>query len=149
MYTASGSLPTSWSVSLAKDGPVTYSTGFQANRVYYAGTAEIDPSGTVANSGESTVTVISPKRHASDSAATAEDIAWYHSATIGARFTLKNNGSVVVDGSGNTTIFEVSSVNKFWVKLYAKLFNKLINTFPKMHSICVSEFKNLIKIFYK
>jgi len=109
MYTASGSLPTSWSVSLAKDGPVTYSTGFQANRVYYAGTAEISASGTVANSGESTVTVISPKRHASDAAATAEDIAWYHSATIGARFMLKNNGSIVTDGSGNNSVFEVSS----------------------------------------
>jgi len=110
MYTASGSLPTSWSVSLAKDGPVTYSTGFQANRVYYAGTAEISASGTVANAGESTVTVTSPKRHASDAAATAEDIAWYHSATIGARFMLKNNGSIVTDGSGNNSVFEVSSV---------------------------------------
>lgn len=116
MYTAAGALPTSWSVSLAKDGPVTYSTGFQANRVYYAGTAELDltydggnGAGVVSNSGATVLKVTSPKRHASDSTATAEDIAWYHSATIGSLFMLKNNGSIVVDGSGNRTVFEVSA----------------------------------------
>lgn len=45
------------------------------------------------------------------------------------------------------SIFEISSVNKFWVKLYAKLFNKLISNFPKMHTICVNQYINLLNIF--
>jgi hypothetical protein len=116
MYTAAGALPTSWSVSLAKDGPVTYSTGFQSSRVYYAGTAELNltydggnGAGIVSNSGATVLKVISPKRHASNSTATAEDIAWYHSAAIGSLFMLKNNGAIVVDNLGKRTVFEVSA----------------------------------------
>ena len=45
------------------------------------------------------------------------------------------------------SIFEISSINKFWVKLYAKLFNKLISSFPKMKNICINEYTNLLKIF--
>ena len=45
------------------------------------------------------------------------------------------------------SIFEISSINKFWVKLYAKLFNKLISNFPKMHSICVNQYTKLLNIF--
>tara|TARA_B100001093_G_C26859743_1_gene1029360 strand:- start:2391 stop:3305 length:915 start_codon:yes stop_codon:yes gene_type:complete len=60
-------------------------------------------------------------------------------------FIYTQNDMVLMDFG--KSIFEVSSVNKFWVKLYAKLYNKLINTFPKMHSICVSEFKKLLNIF--
>ena len=45
------------------------------------------------------------------------------------------------------SIFEISSINKFWVKLYAKLFNKLILTFPKMKNICINEYTKLLNIF--
>ena len=41
VYCAAGSVPLSLSLALAKDGPVTYTMGFQAPRIYYAGTAEI------------------------------------------------------------------------------------------------------------
>lgn len=94
MYTATGSLPTSWSVSLAKDGPVTFSSSFQANRVYYAGTAEI--TNTVANnnladgSGTATYTVIAPKRHPSNGSANAEDIAWFQTGAKGAYVEVAN-----------------------------------------------------------
>jgi len=81
MYTATGALPTSWSVSLAKDGPVTFTTGFQANRVFYTGTAQLDNSGpiTLASGADTTVTVTYPLRAANDTAAVAEDIAFYQS----------------------------------------------------------------------
>ena len=45
------------------------------------------------------------------------------------------------------SIFEISSINKFWVKLYAKLFNRLILTFPKMKNICIKEYTKLLNIF--
>ena len=45
------------------------------------------------------------------------------------------------------SIFDISSVNKFWVKLYAKLFNKLIDHFPKMRNICLTHFNILLNIF--
>ncbi len=45
------------------------------------------------------------------------------------------------------SIFEISSINKFWVKLYAKLFNRLILTFPKMKNICINEYTKLLNIF--
>ena len=41
LYAGAGCIPTSWGVSLAKDGPVTFSIGLQSNHVHYAGTAEI------------------------------------------------------------------------------------------------------------
>jgi hypothetical protein len=92
MYTASGSLPTSWSVSFAKDGPVTYSSGFQANRVYYAGTAEVTNSGsnTVADAGTVTYTVTSPLRHPNNASANAEDIAWFQTGAKGAVVEVAN-----------------------------------------------------------
>ena len=40
-YCAAGSIPTSFSLSLAKDGPVTYSMGFQSPRIFYSGTGEV------------------------------------------------------------------------------------------------------------
>ena len=43
-YCAAGSIPTSFSLSLAKDGPVTYSMGFQSPRIFYSGTGEVDSS---------------------------------------------------------------------------------------------------------
>tara|TARA_B100000900_G_scaffold414595_1_gene441696 strand:- start:389 stop:1294 length:906 start_codon:yes stop_codon:yes gene_type:complete len=44
-------------------------------------------------------------------------------------------------------IFDISSENKFWVKLYAKLFNELIENFPIMNSICINNFNNFMSIF--
>lgn len=94
MYTATGALPTSWSVSLAKDGPVTFTTGFQSNRVYYTGTAEVDNSGpiTLASGADTVVTVTAPKRHASNSEVNAEDIAFYQSlSTLGSLVKVRDS----------------------------------------------------------
>jgi len=118
MYTASGSLPTSWSVSFAKDGPVTYSSGFQANRVYYAGTAEITNSGsnTVADAGTVTYTVTSPLRHPNNISANAEDIAWFQTGGKGAVVEVAN-----YDASAGTTTkygpFDVTAVSGATVTL--------------------------------
>lgn len=120
MYTASGSLPTSWSVSLAKDGPVTYSTGFQANRVYYAGTAGLDVNydgghtpgvinGTAPNT--TVVKVISPVRYNNGSDAVADDISWFQSANGAAQFMLKSGGSIVQFAAGGNASFTVKALN--------------------------------------
>jgi len=60
-------------------------------------------------------------------------------------FIYTQNDMVLMDFG--KSIFEISSVNKFWVKLYAKLFNKLILTFPKMQRICINEYTKLLNIF--
>ena len=60
-------------------------------------------------------------------------------------FIYTQNDMVLMDFG--KSIFEISSVNKFWVKLYAKLFNKLILTFPKMRKICINEYTKLLNIF--
>tara|TARA_B100000795_G_scaffold268596_3_gene255898 strand:- start:19479 stop:20372 length:894 start_codon:yes stop_codon:yes gene_type:complete len=60
-------------------------------------------------------------------------------------FIYTQNDMILMDFG--KAIFLVSSINKFWVKLYAKLFNKLIITFPQMNEICINEFKCLLKIF--
>ena len=87
MYTASGSLPTSFSVTFAKDGAVTYTSGFQSNRVYYTGTAELSPTlGAVTSGTNFTVTVTGPKRHGKDSAATASDIAYVVGSVAASNF---------------------------------------------------------------
>lgn len=118
MYTASGSLPTSWSVSFAKDGPVTYSSGFQANRVYYAGTAEVTNSGsnTVADAGTVTYTVTAPLRHPNNASANAEDIAWFQTGGKGAVVEVAN-----YDASAGTTTkygpFDVTAVSGATVTL--------------------------------
>lgn len=41
LFHGTGCAPTSWGLSLAKDGPVTYSMGIQAAKVQYGGTAQI------------------------------------------------------------------------------------------------------------
>jgi len=60
-------------------------------------------------------------------------------------FIYTQNDMILMDFG--ISIFEISSINKFWVKLYAKLFNKLISNFPKMHSICVNQYTKLLNIF--
>jgi len=60
-------------------------------------------------------------------------------------FIYTQNDMILMDFG--KSIFDISSVNKFWVKLYAKLFNKLIDHFPKMRDICLTHFKILLNIF--
>jgi len=79
-YVGKGALPTSWSMSLAKDGPVTMSTGFQSNKVLYAGTAEISGSGITGHGSAVDATLLGVKRYASQSAVTASDVMWYESS---------------------------------------------------------------------
>lgn len=105
MYTASGALPTNFSVTLAKDGPVTYSSSFQSNRVYYAGTA------TISNSGGTTVgtipqwTGVNPNTDTFDVEVThpirwagatpvASDVSWAQSTSIGATCKIMANGTL-------------------------------------------------------
>jgi len=45
------------------------------------------------------------------------------------------------------SIFDISSINKFWVKLYAKLFNELIKSFPVMREICIENFDSYMNLF--
>jgi hypothetical protein len=45
------------------------------------------------------------------------------------------------------SIFEVGSLNSFWSKLYAKLFNDLIKHFPIMKDICINNFNEFLPLF--
>jgi len=45
------------------------------------------------------------------------------------------------------SIFDISSVNKFWVKIYAELFNELIKSFPVMKEICIKNFDSYMNLF--
>lgn len=45
------------------------------------------------------------------------------------------------------SIFDISSINKFWVKLYAKLYNELIQNFPIMKEICIKNFESYMSLF--
>jgi hypothetical protein len=45
------------------------------------------------------------------------------------------------------SIFEIGTENKFWVGLYAKLYNNLIKNFPVMQKICMNNFENFMSIF--
>lgn len=44
-------------------------------------------------------------------------------------------------------IFEIGSINKYWAKLYAKLYKDLIKSFPIMHEISKSNFSNFMSVF--
>lgn len=118
MFTATGVLPTSWGVSLSKDGPVTFTSSMQGNRVYYSGTAEITPP-LLNTTGETDLTVISPKRNAADTDANAEDIAWLQPAysplnvsAVGARFTIVADGTTLKYTDGTTdAIFKVTAIS--------------------------------------
>ena len=46
-----------------------------------------------------------------------------------------------------TSIFEIGSMNSFWSKLYAKLYNDLIEEFPIMKNICNENFNNFLDEF--
>ena len=109
MYTATGSLPTSFSVSLAKDGPVTYSSSFQSNKVFYGGTATITNAGFTipANGATSTLTVTHPIRWYGNTPV-AEDIAW-KSPSVGMTAKIVANG--IVYPSGDSEYLVVTAVS--------------------------------------
>ena len=105
-YVGKGALPTSFSISLAKDGPVTMSVGFQANKVLYAGTAEVDSALSGNGSGE-TITLSGPKRYAS-STMTAGDVMWFESPeSQGTPFKIISNDGATTKKSG----LEVTAVS--------------------------------------
>lgn len=127
MYTATGALPTSFSVTFAKDGAVTYTSGFQSNRVYYTGTAELNPAiGAVTAGTNFNVTVTGPKRFGKDAAVTASDIAWAQtisgSFTAGSQVKIRAKAGATVSGStisADTDYgpFEVKSITGAVVEL--------------------------------
>lgn len=45
------------------------------------------------------------------------------------------------------SIFDISSINKFWVKIYAELYNELIKSFPVMKEICINNFESYMTLF--
>ena len=115
MYTATGSLPTNFSVTFAKDGPVTFSSSFQSNRVFYGGTATIDtqsPINVTAN-GDTTLTITDPIRYGMGLTNKVEsgDVAWYHAdSSIGMACKLMDaNGAVYP--SSETEFFTVASTS--------------------------------------
>lgn len=111
MFTASGALPTNFSVSLAKDGPVTFSSSFQANRVYYGGTATITNGGlsfNALNGGTTDLTVTHPIRWYGQTPV-ADDVSWVQSATVGMTAKIMANGTVYP--SGDTEYLIVRSVS--------------------------------------
>jgi hypothetical protein len=44
-------------------------------------------------------------------------------------------------------IFQIGSVNKFWSKLYARLFNDIIKSYPTMNDICKKNFSEFMHVF--
>lgn len=120
MYTASGALPTSFSVTFAKDGAVTYTSGFQSNRVYYTGTAELSPTlGAVTAGTNFDVTVTGPKRHGKDSTATASDIAYVVGSVAAGNFVAGSQVKIrVKSGStvGGSTISSDQDFGPYEVK---------------------------------
>jgi len=60
-------------------------------------------------------------------------------------FVFSKNKEILL--SIGCAIFDISSENKFWVKLYAKLFHELIDNFPVMRDICIDNFNNFMSIF--
>lgn len=57
-----------------------------------------------------------------------------------------SRNEIILLSIGNS-IFDISSVNKFWVKLYAKLYNDLIVKFPIMKDICTKNFQSFMSVF--
>ena len=45
------------------------------------------------------------------------------------------------------TIFQIGSKNKFWCNLYAQLYKDIIDEFPIMKDICISNFESFMDIF--
>ena len=127
MYTATGALPTSFSVTFAKDGAVTYTSGFQANRVFYTGTAECNPAiGAITSGTNFDVILTSPKRHGKDSTVTATDVTFAQSIagtfTAGSQVKLRVKSGGTVSGATLTADtdygpFEVKAISGATVTL--------------------------------
>lgn len=48
-----------------------------------------------------------------------------------------------------TSIFDIGCLNKFWAKLYVKVYKSLIEKFPIMKDICLNNFKKFSTVFDK
>ena len=64
LYSGTGSIPTSLSMALAKDGAVTYTMGMRASRILYASTGEVASKSSSGN--DHTITLAGPKISASE-----------------------------------------------------------------------------------
>jgi hypothetical protein len=127
MYTATGALPTSFSATFAKDGAVTYTSGFQSNRVFYTGTAECNPAiGAITSGTNFDVILTSPKRHGKDSTVTATDVTFAQSIagnfTAGSQVKLRVKSGGTVSGATLTADtdygpFEVKAISAATVTL--------------------------------
>lgn len=114
LFIVTGCVPTSLSVSLAKDGPVTWTMGITGNRVYYGGVGEIDSKTAGAGANEYVVTLLGPKRSEADSDPWASDIL-FDGETV--ELIKADGSSLVADlpvsavgtgGNGNFTVTDVS-----------------------------------------
>ena len=76
LFVVTGCVPTSLSVALAKDGPVTWSMGITGSRVYYGGVGEVlsKQASSSGNAEDFEITLAGPKRAESDGAPYASDI---------------------------------------------------------------------------
>ena len=114
VYCAAGSVPLTLSLALAKDGPVTYTMGFQAPRIYYGGTAEIGSASSYDSSSTTlTATIDAPKAYngATINAANSifpNELVSFHNGTTGD--ALHDNRAVLTSSTTAGTI-TVSSSN--------------------------------------
>jgi len=111
VYCAAGSVPLSLSLALAKDGPVTYTMGFQAPRIYYGGTAEIGAASSYSGT-TLTATIDAPVAYngATINAANSifpNELVSFHNGTTGA--TLHDNRTVLTASETAGTITLTSS----------------------------------------
>tara|TARA_A100001011_G_scaffold292907_1_gene304703 strand:+ start:81 stop:950 length:870 start_codon:yes stop_codon:yes gene_type:complete len=60
---------------------------------------------------------------------------------------IKNETSLKKMEELSLFIFNIASKNKFWSKIYAKLYVDLINEFSIMKDICKKNFNNLLELF--
>jgi len=60
---------------------------------------------------------------------------------------LKNNATEDELMKVGKSIFEIGSMNKFWSKIYAKLYKDLIHTFPIMKQISEKSFESFLSVF--
>ena len=74
LFVVTGCVPTSLSVALAKDGPVTWTMGVTGARVYYGGVGEIASKLAGSGANEFDITLAGPKRAEGDSNPYASDI---------------------------------------------------------------------------
>jgi hypothetical protein len=74
LFVVTGCVPTSLSVALAKDGPVTWTMGITGNHVYYGGVGEIDSKTAGSGTDEYIISLAGPKRSEADQKPFASDI---------------------------------------------------------------------------